>query len=441
MPLRSDRRSRSSEIPLAGRESLRQGNLYDPAIETMPSAERERYQSRLLRSLVRHAYVNAPSWKKRLDQAGLRPSHIRAVSDLAKLPIIRKDDLVRLQRAAPPFGGLLAVPPQKVERVAVAPGPIYLPLISADWRPSVKAYYGLGFRRGYRAVNTFSYMYMASWGSDACMRRLGVAIIPTGVGNTELQVQIMRELQVEGFAGTPSFLLTIIRKAEQLGFDFHKDFRLRAAMLTAERFTPEVKKALKGYGLTCQDLYGTAEGHISFECEHTSGFHMLDECIWEVLDPKTGKVLGPGEQGELVSTALTFKGFPLIRFGTGDVSYYMDEPCPCGRTSYRIGPLLGRVEDTAKVRGAWVFPKQIEEVMSKFPQVACFQAVVTRQQNRDYLTLKLEAADSADRDYLRNAVGDGIQDLCRLKVDRIEFMAAGAIPADRKTLVDERPWE
>ncbi|MBI4287830.1 MAG: AMP-binding protein [Chloroflexi bacterium] len=418
-----------------------EGNMLDPKIEAMPRAEREKYQGRLLHTIVRHAYEKAPGWKKRLDQAGVRPADMRTVKDIESLPIIRKDDIVRLQRESPPFGGLLAAPPEKIERVAVAPGPIYLPLVTADWKTSTKAYYGLGFRKGYKAINTFSYMYMASWGGDTCMRRIGVAIIPTGVGNTELQVQIMRELQVEGFAGTPSFLLNIIRKAEDLGFDFRKDFRLKVAMLSAEKFTPALKQALKSYGLTCQDLYGTAEGHVAFECEHTRGYHMLDENIWEVVDPKTGRALGPGEQGELVATALSFKGFPLLRFGTGDLAYYMDDPCPCGRTSYRIGPLLGRVEDTTKVRGAWVFPRQVEEVMARFPQVSRFQAVVTRQQNRDFLTVKVEAADTANRDNLSKAVADGIQDLCRLKVDKVEFVGAGTIPADRKTLVDERPWE
>ncbi|MEK7281392.1 MAG: AMP-binding protein [Chloroflexota bacterium] len=298
-----------------------------------------------------------------------------------------------------------------------------------------------GFRPGDKAVNTFSYMYMASWVTDACMVHLGVSVVPTGVGNTELQVQIMRELQVAGFCGTPSFLLTIIKKAEDLGYDFRKDFKLRAAMLTAEKFTPALKQSLKTYGLTCQDLYGTAEGHVAFECEHTNGYHMLDENIWEVVDPKTGNQLGPGEEGELVGTALTYKAMPLLRFGTGDLAYYVDDPCPCGRTSYRIGKLLGRVEDTVKVRGAWVYPKQVEEVMAKFAQVRRFQAVVTRQQNRDFLTIKVETADAVSRDNLSKAIGDGIQDLCRLKVDKIDFVAAGAIPADRKTVVDERPWE
>jgi len=432
MPLRVKHRSPTT---------VGQANIHSPAIEMMPRQERDGYESKLLRSLVRHAYTNAPGWRKKLDQVGVKPSHIRTVKDLEKIPIIHKNDIIQLQREAPPLGGLLAYSPEKVERIAVAPGPIYLPFIAADTNASAKAYFGLGFRPGDKAINTFSYMYMASWVTDACMRTLGVTLVPTGVGNTELQVQIMRELQVAGFCGTPSFLLTIIRKAEELGYNFRKDFKLRVAFLTAEKFTPAVKKALKEYGLSCQDLYGTAEGHVAFECEHTNGYHMLDENIWEVVDPKTGKQLGPGEQGELVATALTYKGFPLLRFGTGDLAYYIDEPCLCGRTSYRIGPLLGRVEDTVKVRGAWVFPRQVEEVMSKFTQVSRFQAVVTRMQNRDFFALKIEVTDNANKDNLRTAIGDGIQDICRLKVDKIEFVTAGAIPADRKTLVDERVWE
>ena len=418
-----------------------QGNIYDPAIETMPRQEREAYQSKLLRSLVRHSYDHAPGWKKRLDQAGVRPSHIRTIRDLERIPIIRKNDMIQLQREMPPLGGLLAAPPEKVERISVAPGPIYLPFIRADAWASAKAYYGLGFRPGDKALNTFSYMYMASWVTDACMRTLGVAIVPTGVGNTELQGQIMRELQVAGFCGTPSFLLTIIKKAEELGYNFKRDFKLRAAMLTAEKFTPAVKKALKEYGLTCQDLYGTAEGHVAFECEYTNGYHMLDECLWEIVEPKTGRPLGPGEQGELVGTSLNYRGFPLLRFGTGDLAYYIDDSCPCGRTSYRIGPLLGRVEDTVKVRGAWVFPRQVEEVMAKFPQVSRFQAVISRTQNRDVFTMKVETQDTAGKDNLRTAIAEGIQDLCRLKVDKIDFVASGTIPADRKAMVDERVWE
>jgi phenylacetate-CoA ligase len=408
----------------------------------MSLEERERYQNQKLQEFVGWAYDRAPAWKQRLDGLGVKPSHIRTIKDLEKIPIIRKDHIVELEEAAPPFGGLLAVPLENVERVAVAPGPLYLPVHPPDWFFMPKMLYTAGLRKGAKVLATFSYMYMASWGIDIAVRALGGMTIPTGTGNTELQVRIIHDVGVTAYCGTPSFLMILVKKAEELGYDFRRDFALRQGVVTAERMAPSLRKALEEYGLRVYDFYGTAEGHLAYECEARTGYHYPEEMIWEIVDPATGKQLGPGETGEMVGTSLAHRAFPLIRFGTGDLSYYTEELCPCGRTYPRLAGVMGRVEDVAKVRGAWLVPRQVEEVVSGIGEIARYQVVVSQRDFRDRMVFRLElAGEGVDRDKVSDALSRGIQDICRLKVDGIEFVDRGDIPEGAKAIVDERTWE
>ena len=413
------------------------------------AAERENDLNQRLRQLIQHAYQNAPAVKELMDKAGVAPFEIQSVKDLEKLPITRKDDFTKLIKAKPPFGGFLAVPIESLERIYISPGPMYEPGLSRLYE-EVEKIEGLapleaaGFRQGDRIMITLSY-HMSPGGLllDKAARRLGATAIPTGVGNTELQIQIMRDLQVNGYMGTPSFLMTLIQKAEELGYDFRRDFSLRAASFVAEPLTPSLRRTFEqDYGINVSQGYGTAElGLLGYECRQKSGWHIADDKIVEIADPQTGKQLPPGDVGEVVVTSLN-ETYPLIRFGTGDLSWILTEPCPCGRTSHRLMGIEGRVGDETKVRGMFIHPRQVEEAISKFDQVSNFQVIVKRQAQRDVMTINLELKDEVlDKQKLANDLGAVFQEICRVRADKIEFVPRGTIPEKRKIVLDERTWE
>lgn len=419
-------------------------SYYDPALETMSQADRHGYFNRRLERIVRFAYEHAPAMKDKLDKAGLSPDAVRTTEDLEKIPITRKEDLPKLQRASPPFGGFVTVPPSRLEWIVVNPGPLYVPSHTEEcYQSTAKALYAGGFRPGHMVVNTFGYNYHAAWLITEGLRRLRVTIIPTGTGNTEFQVQVMHDLQANGFLGTPSFLSNIIKKAQEMGYDFRRDFPLKVAMVGGEPAPPSLKKSFQeDYGLSTPDLYGNTEvGTLGFDCHLKTGFHVPEEIFIEVVDPATGRQLGPGEVGEVVVTPF-YEIYPILRLGTGDLSAYTDEVCPCGRTSRRLLGIRGRVGDAVRARALFIFPHQLQAVVSRFPQVGRYQLVVSRVSGRDFLTLKAELPQHVGAaEGLAEGIGRGFQDACGLKLDKVDFVTGGSIPDHAKPLVDERKWE
>ncbi|MFQ6015632.1 MAG: phenylacetate--CoA ligase family protein [Anaerolineae bacterium] len=411
--------------------------------ETMSFAEQEKVRGQRLAHIVRHAYENAPGVRAKLEEAGITPDQIKSLADLKKIPVTSKDELVELQKANPPFGGYLAVPLSDLKRIYFSPGPIYDPQGEEEARATAEAIGAAGFGSGDIVLNTFSYhLVPAGLMIDEALQAVGCTVVPTGVGNTELQVKMMADLRATGYVGTPSFLMTLIKKAEEMGLDFRKVFALRKALFTAEPYPPSLRKQFEeGYGLETAQAYGTADvGLVAYECPEASGLHFSDEVILEIVDPASGKRLGPGEAGEVVVTTFN-ETYPLIRFGTGDLSAYTAEPCPCGRTSPRLIAIMGRVGDAVKVRGMFVHPNQLRAAVSRFPEVTAFQAVITRPEHRDQMTLRLEVTEGTDQEKLQEGLGKAVRDLCRLGADRIEFVAKGTIPEDAKPMVDERTWE
>ncbi len=422
---------------------MKEIEFYDAAKETMPVKERERFLNEQLREIVNYAYDNAPAVKEKMDRVGVTPSQIVTVRDLEKMPITRKDDFSELQKLNPPFGGFLGVP--EIREIFVSPGPIYEPEIpEAQYVAAAKAFYAAGFRKGDRAIVTVSFhMVLAGPHLAGALRRLGITIIATGVGNTELQLQIMRDLKVTGYAGTPSFLMILIKRAEELGYNFRRDFELRHALLGAEMLPEALRRTFEqDYGINAQQIYSTGELMLlGYECSQKSGWHIPEEVLIEIVDHETGKQLPPGEVGEIMVTPFN-KIFPLIRYGTGDLSSIITEPCPCGRTSPRLTGLLGRIGEEVKVRGMFVHPRQVKEVMAKFDQIAQFQVKVGRREQRDEITINLELKDvTIDKQQLTNDLAKAFQDVCRVKADKIEFVTKGTIPEEHKVIVDERTWE
>lgn len=411
--------------------------------ETFSPEERQRYFNEKVREIITYAYNNSSTIRERFDRLGLKPEDIKTTKDLEKLPIMTKDEVVELQRQKPPFGGLLTIPVENMKRICVSPGPLYEPGWYGEERAGmIRGFVAAGFGRGEIVLNTFSYhLVPAGLGVDDAVIRLGGVVIPGGIGYTDLQVQIMKDLGVTAFVGTPSFLYTLIQRAEQQGYDFRRDFKLRRAFLGAEMYPPSLRKIFEEqYGLDTYEFYGTAElGLLAYQCPQKQGMHLTEDAFIEIVDSE-GKQLGSGEIGQVVVTSFE-KIYCLIRFGTGDLSLYTDEPCPCGRTSPRLLRIAGRVGDAIKVRGMFLHPKEVEDVFADFPQVANFQAVITRERQRDFLTVKVELKEELDREKFAERLQQAIQNKCRLRADRIEFVAPGTIPKERKALVDERVWE
>jgi phenylacetate-CoA ligase len=270
-------------------------------------------------------------------------------------------------------------------------------------------------------------------------------VVPTGVGNIDAQIKTMLDLKVTGYTGMPSFLMTIIKRAEEMGHDFRRDFALKRAWFTGEMLAPAARKELEArYGIDTYQCYAVTDlgGCVAYECSEKSGMHFMDEYIIEIVDPDTGKQLGPGEVGEIVATPIHNPLWGLIRYGTGDMSSYMAEPCPCGRTSCRIMGIVGRTADAVKVRGMFVIAKQAEQVISEFDHIAQFQLIVGRTGERDELVLKIELTDeSIDKTRVSDRLSERFPQVCRVRPDRIECVPRGTIPKERQTIVDERKWE
>jgi len=414
-------------------------------LEIMSHLARSQYLDRKLSETVAHAYSYAPAVKKLFDKAGVTPDQIRTVKDMEKLPVTRKTDLLEMQRANLPYGGILAIPLEGVKRVFISPGPIY------EMQPSnikwfAKSFWAAGFRKGDVVINTFTYhMSPAGILFHEAIRDCGATVVVAGTGNTDLQIQIMKDLKVTGFVGTPSFLMTVIKRAEEMGHDLKRDFSLKRAWFTGEMLPPSLRKTFEeDYSIATFQAYAVTEpgGAIAYECHRKSGMHLMDEYVTEIVDPETGKQLGPGQVGEIVTTQLFNKNWGLIRFGTGDLSSYITEPCPCGRTTNRITGIVGRAGDAVKVRGMFIVARQAEQAIMSFGQVARYQMVVGRRQHRDEMTLKVALKDSgADKAKLSIDINQKFQDICRIKIDKIEFVDAGAISEKQQGIKDERKWE
>jgi len=379
-----------------------------------------------------------------MDRSGVSPSEIKTVKDLGKIPITSQSEMVSLQKENPPFGGFLTLPIEKVERIFVSPGPIYEPIRIEDFANAAKqALSVFGIKKGDRVLNTFSYhMVPAGLWVDQALRLLGATVIPAGVGMTDLQVRIMKDLKITGYVGTPSFLMTLIKKSEEMGFQFRKDFSLGFALCSAEILPPSMRRSFEeDYGIKVVDTYGSAIlGILGYECEEKSGFHFPNGLIIEIVDPTTGKSLGAGEVGEVVVT-LFDKIYPLIRFATGDLSSFTDRPCSCGRKSFRLTRIIGRTGDAVKVRGMFIHSKQIEEVLQRFPEISRFQILISRPEYRDEWTIKVELKEEVDRERFSKFLQEGIQESCRLRPDRIDFVSEGTIPEGAKKIIDQRTWE
>jgi phenylacetate-CoA ligase len=423
----------------------RTAGFFKKNLETMPHAKRLDYLNRKLRAIVSYAYKHSAAFKTKMESVGLKPADIRGVKDLEKIPITKKADLVELQKRNPPFGGFEGVPVETLRRIYVSPGPILEPgeaeYEDLGW---AQAMYAAGLRRGDIVMNTFSY-HMVPFGLqmvDNSLRQADCIVVPTGVGNTEQQVNIMKSLRVNGYCGTPSFLVNLAEKAEEMGLDCRRDLNLQVAFVAAEMLPESLRSKLEEkFGMRIRQSYGTADiGCLGYECREKKGMHIPDDRIVEIVDPTTGEPLPPGKTGEIVGTTFN-RVYPLIRFGTGDLSYVTDSSCPCGRTSPRLAKILGRVDQVTKVRGLFVHPSQAEEVASKYPEIRKYQVVVTRKEHRDEMTFHAELQEEVSQsEKLKSQIEQSIRDVMKVRGE-VQFVSKGAIPERARKIEDRRRWE
>ncbi len=412
--------------------------------ETMSKKKREAYLRENLSEILRYGYRYSKAIQSRFDALGIKPEKVRDLKDLEKLPITKKTDLVTFQKQTPPFGGFGIIPKKGVRRIYISPGPVFEPG-EWDYRDIrwAQALFACGLRRGDVVLNTFNYhLTPLALMLDESLKMLGASVIPVGPGNLSMQIQLLRQLHVTGFLGTPSFLMSLMEAAEGMSLDLKKDLSLKVAFVGAEMFPESLRQKLEGkLEIFVRQAYGTVDvGCLGYECAEKKGMHVPEDVIVEIVDTETGRQLEIGATGEIVATTFS-RIFPMIRFATGDLSYLIEDPCPCGRTSPRLGKILGRTDQVTKVWGIFIHPWQVDEVMAKFPWVANYQIVITRKEYRDQMMIYIELKEEgADQSSLKRRVEKEIEEILKVKGE-VMFTAKGGIPDRAKKIDDRRIWE
>ena len=384
---------------------------------------------------MEHAKQYAPAYADRLRVVD--PESLGDAEAFAHLPLTRKSDLIVRQKAQRPFGGLTAVNPGDLRYIFASPGPIYEPGTERpDYWRLARAAFAAGFRESELIHSAFSY-HLTPAGSmvDTAARRLGCAVIPAGVGQTDLQLQTMADLQPDGYIGTPSFLRIILEKAQEQKVDISS---VKKALVSGEAFPPSTREYLAGQGVAALQCYATADlGMIAYESSADSGL-IIDEGLYlEIVRPGSGELLPDGEVGEVVVTTFN-PDYPLIRFATGDLSTIEPGMSDCGRTNRRIKGWMGRADQTAKIRGMFVHPEQVAAVVECFPEIRKARLVIDWKDDKDQMLLKCEV--SAQKGDLVQRIGEVLREKCKLRGE-IELLAAGSLPNDGLIIEDIRVYE
>ena len=388
---------------------------------------------------IAHAKRHAPGFARILKD--VRPEKINSREALARLPVTRKSDLASLQKELPPLGGLNATPVEKLAKLFISPGPIYEPEgRGADWWRTARGLFAGGFRAGDRVANTFAYHFTPAGSMlESGAATLGCTVVPTGVGQTEMQVATIRDLGINAFVGTPSFLKLIVEKADELKIDISC---LEKAQVGAEFLPPILRNNLQQRGMRVTQCYASADlGLIAYESLMPDGAvnegMILEEArILEIVRPGTGDPLPAGEVGEVVITTFN-RDYPLIRFATGDLSAVLPGASPCGRTNVRIKGWMGRADQSTKVRAMFVTPAQVSDVTRRHPEVLRARLVVEGEAGNDRMTLKCEARDRPAG--LAEAIVASIRDVTKLRGE-VELVPPGSLPNDGKVIEDQRKY-
>ena len=413
-------------------------NFYD-SLEQRDPAVREAALLQALPAQIAHAQTAASAWATILQ--GVKASDINSRAALAALPVTRKYELLerqQAQRANDVFGGFSALRFGKtMPRVFASPGPIYEPEgVGKDYWRMARALYAAGFRAGELIHNCFSYHFTPAGSMmESGAHALGCSVFPGGIGQTEQQLQAMLELRPSGYSGTPSFLKILLEKAaeSQTPLPF-----LSKALVSGEAFPPSLRDWLAERGMTAYQCYATADiGLIAYETSAREGLVLDEGVIVEIVRPGTGDPVAEGEVGELVVTTLN-PDYPLIRFGTGDLTAVLTGMCPTGRTNQRIKGWMGRADQTTKVRGMFVHPGQVDQVVKRFPEVLKARLVVSGEIANDQMHLHVETSQATEA--LQAAVAQAVRDITKLRAE-VVFTTPGSLANDGKVIEDARSYK
>ncbi|MGB1010090.1 MAG: phenylacetate--CoA ligase family protein [Thiolinea sp.] len=413
-------------------------NSWYDDLETRDPAERQNALVTAVADLVAHAKANAPAYTELFK--AVDPAAIDSAEAIARLPVTRKSELLKLQQAQPPFGGFAALQSNALTHIFSSPGPIYEPgsIRRPDFWRLARALHCAGFRAGDVVHNTFSYhLTPAGMMLESGAHALGCAVIPGGIGQTELQLQTISDLKPNAYVGTPSFLKILLEKGEDSGMDTSS---FTHGLVSGEAYPPAFRTFFAERGITVYQCYATADvGLIAYETEAVEGL-VVDEGVYlEIVRPGTGDPVAEGEVGEVLVTSLN-PDYPLIRFATGDLSAIMPGGSPCGRTNQRIKGWMGRADQTAKVRGMFIRPEQVDKVVKRHPEILKARLVVDWQNEADQLTMHCEVADGSAADTLSQQIAGSIREVCKVRGE-VELCAIGSLANDGVVISDIRKYE
>jgi phenylacetate-CoA ligase len=374
-------------------------------------------------------YETSTGWRNRFSNSGVHPKDIKNSEELIKLPVLKKTDLPDLQNTAMPFGKLTK-DNHKVARIFMSPGPIYDPQTAENdhWRFG-EALEAAGITADDIVQNTFSYhLSPAGFMFDNALRNIGATVIPAGTGNTELQIQAMKDCNVTAYVGTPSYLWTILQAAQEKALTVGGELKLEKAFFTAEFLPDSLREKFEAMGITVSQGYGTADaGCIAYETNEEKGLKLAEKTIVQICNPSTGEVITDTTPGEVVVTVLD-ENYPLIRFGTGDLSAWEE-----GKTNERLKGVLGRVSDGIKVKGMFVHQKQLEEVFSREKGNLYYQAVVSEVDHRDHFTIFVEADEEIA------GLAERLRAVIRINAG-IKYVAKNSLSRSEKQFQDKREY-
>lgn len=365
--------------------------------------------------------------------AGIDASSIQSLADLASLPVLRKSEIGRSQAENAPLGGFVTRPVSGFAHIFQSPGPIYEPGgVDHDWWRVGRFLSAVGIGEGDIVQNCFAY-HLTPAGSifENGARAVGAAVLPAGVGQTELQVRAAHDVGTTAYAGTPDYLKVILDKADEMGLTL----KITKAAVGGGALFPSLRQEYADRGILCLQNYATADlGNVAYESPAMEGMIVDEGVLVEIVRPGTGDPVAPGEVGEVVVTTLN-PDYPLIRFATGDLSAVMPGESPCGRSNTRIKGWMGRADQTTKIKGMFVRPEQVATLVSKHSEIAKARVVATRDGEMDALTVQIES-DSGNADQYASSVVDAL----KLK-GKIEIVPVGSLPNDGKVIDDQRVYE
>ncbi len=414
-------------------------------LETRDPTVREADLLARLATQVAHAQRGAPAFARLLRDVD--PAAVTSRAALARLPVTRKQELLERQKAdrgIDLFGGHAAIgwgaarkPEQRAQRVFCSPGPIYEPEgHGTDYWRMGRALFAAGFRAGDLVHNAFSYHFTPAGAMmDSGAHAVGCTIFPAGTGQTEMQVQTIADMQPDGYIGTPSFLKLLLEKADELGI---RPASLKKASVGGEAFPPSLRDWFRARGIEVYQSYGTADlGLVAYETSAREGLVVDEGVMLEIVRPGTGDPVPEGDVGEVVVTTFN-PDYPLIRFGTGDLSAVLAGPCPTGRTNTRIKGWLGRADQTTKVRGMFVHPRQVAEIVRRHPAVKKARLVVSGVMADDRMRLDVEVEGRPEG--LADKIAESIRDVTKLRGE-VALCAVGSLANDGKVIEDVRRYE